>query len=739
MGNRWIVWVLGVLGIWISAQQLVPLEIRELQGTIRIDGSLDDPGWDQAVKLTLDYEYIPGNNSRPTVITECLVTYNQRFFYVAFRCQDPNPSQVRAHLMDRDAITTFVQDDHVGFQLDTFNDQRRAFQFRINPLGVQADAIFSELDGIEDFSWDAIWESAGRITAHGYDVEIAIPFNQLRFQAGSGPQTWGLDLFRSYPREVRYRISATPRDRNNNCLLCQTTPIQGMAGISPGKNLEITPTLTASRTDTRVPFPEGDLQAGDEDAEVGLTGRWGITPNLTLSGTYNPDFSQVEADVAQLEVNTRFALFFPEKRPFFLEGVDYFSTPLQAVFTRTVVDPKAGLKLTGKYGKNGVGLFLTQDEVNTVLMPSNQNTQIASLPGDVATTVARYRRDIGANSSVGALVTDRQGDLGYQNRVYGVDGFWRIDARNSVQIQALRSETRNPISDQQPESQPADLGEGDAIYANYNFFSQKWFAGASYTSFDPAFRADSGFINRVDLVDLNGFVNRVFRRGGGWFTQLDYGLRAGRTEDHQGNLTDQNATVFGNYRGPFQSVLGIQYGKKKERFGNEVYELDAPVVQFQMQPAGWIKVGVDGLWGDAIDFANARKGTLTEWGTSAEIKWGKHLNLQLFNNSRRLTVQEGKVFHADLLQVRAFYHFNLRTYFRALLQYRNITRNPARFEESVSPEDDGLLNQLLFSYKLNPSAVFLLGYADNRSGSDELDLTLSDRTFFLKLGYAWTY
>ena len=256
--------------------------------------------------------------------------------------------------MDRDDTDTLIQDDHVGLMLDTFNDERRAFQFRINPLGVQADAIFSEQDGVEDFSWDMIWKaSATRITDEGYVVEVALPLKQLRFQAGAAVQTWGFEAFRSWPRNVRHRLSSQPRDRDKGCLLCQENKITGFEGLAQGRNVELDPTATFSRTDQRLRRRRTPgSRAVRARAMSGLTGRWSVTPNLTLNGTVNPDFSQVEADVAQLDVNQRFALFYPEKRPFFLEGVDFFTTPVQTVFTRTVADPTFGAKLTGKQGAN---------------------------------------------------------------------------------------------------------------------------------------------------------------------------------------------------------------------------------------------------------------------------------------------------------------------------------------------------------------------------------------------------
>jgi hypothetical protein len=200
-------------------------------------------------------------------------------------------------------------------------------------------------------------------------------------------------------------MSSHSIDRSNSCILCQENHLVGFENITPGHNLEFDPTFTAGRTDTRPDFPDGSFQKGDSNLDPGVTARWGMTSNLALNGTLNPDFSQVEADAAQLDVNTRFALFFPEKRPFFLEGTDFFSTPLEAVFTRTVVDPAWGIKLTGKQGGNGIGVFATRDDINNLLLPSNQESAFAHLDQNVTGSVLRYRRDVGSGSILGVLYT----------------------------------------------------------------------------------------------------------------------------------------------------------------------------------------------------------------------------------------------------------------------------------------------------------------------------------------------
>ncbi len=249
--------------------------IKPATSAIKIDGFLNEQAWSEATLIKLPYEWMPGDNIPALVDTDCLVTFDKNFLYIGFRCYDPNPSQIRAHLMDRDATDTLIQDDHVVILIDPFNDERRGFQFRVNPLGVQADANFSEMEGYEDFSWDAIWKSAGEITDWGYSVEIAIPFNQLRFPRTSGVQTWGFSAERSYPRSVRHRLISHKRRRNIACILCQMNKVSGFQGISPGYNLEFDPTLTSVRTDRREQFPPGSMEAGKIKPEPGLTARWG--------------------------------------------------------------------------------------------------------------------------------------------------------------------------------------------------------------------------------------------------------------------------------------------------------------------------------------------------------------------------------------------------------------------------------------------------------------------------------
>ncbi len=217
-----------------------------------------------------------------------MLTFDEVNLYVGFRAHDPEPETIRAHLMDRDQVDTLVQDDHVGFMVDTFNDQRRSFQFRINPLGVQAEAVNSSVS--EDWDWDIIWYSAGRIGDEGYTVEVAVPINQLRFPAGKESLTFGFDAMRSWPRSVRHRMVSRYWDYDDSCIMCQFAQVSGFQGLDPGYNVEINPTLTSTRTDRREDFPDGNLESGDVDVDPGLTGRWGITPKPDVHRDGEPGF-----------------------------------------------------------------------------------------------------------------------------------------------------------------------------------------------------------------------------------------------------------------------------------------------------------------------------------------------------------------------------------------------------------------------------------------------------------------
>ncbi len=712
-------------------------EVLRATSKITIDGALDEPAWRDAAEILVAHEWFPGDNVEPPVETRAYLTFDEANLLVGFRARDPRPERIRAHLMDRDQIETLVQDDYVVVLIDTFNDQRRYFQFRVNPLGVQADALSSEVDRSEDWSWDMIWESRGRITADGYEVEMALPFNQLRFPNTKGPQTWGLDVGRSYPRSSRHRMNASGRDRNQSCWVCQFHKITGLEGVAPGRNLELDPTLTASRTDELDAFPGGELQTGDENIEAGLTARWGITPNLTITGTLNPDFSQVEADVAQLDINERFALFFEEKRPFFLEGGNFFNVLNRAVFTRTLIDPDWGLKLAGKQGRNGLGVFAAEDAVNGLIFPSNQGSRSTLLKRPVTSAVLRYRRDMGASSALGLLYTGREGD-GYRNHVFGFDGFFRPRETDTLIVQYLRSDTRYPGSVAAEFGQPAGAFDDSLWEVRYERDTRNWNWAVDYEDYGVGFRADSGFVPRVDIRKAQTIVRRRFWGGeDDWFDRFVIGAYANHIEDHDGRLTDQAWQLFSSLDGPLQSEVEASATRRKEYFGGTLHEgLDSLEVSAEVQPTGSIKLQAYTALSDTIDYEHNRPADELVLNPTIEARIGRHVNLNLDHVLQRLDVDGGELFEAQLTQLRMVYNFNTRMFVRGILQWLDVARDAALHDAPVEPTAETLFTQLLFSYKVNARTVVFLGYSDNQLAVENVDRTRTDRTLFIKVGYA---
>jgi hypothetical protein len=701
-----------------------------------VDGVLEEDVWARAEKWELPHQTYPGDNLPAQVRTEVQVVYDDERIYIAFHCHDPEPANIRAHLSDRDAA---FSDDFVGIVLDTFNDERRGFEFFVNPLGVQMDLSINDVGGGEDETWDALWSSGARITPSGYTAEMSIPFTSLRFRRAAGDQTWGLDLLRVYPRDQRFILRLQKQDRNRNCYLCQISKLNGLSGITPGRNLEIDPTVTTQRTDEREDdFPAGNVESGDFDFEPGVTARWGMTPNLTLNAALNPDFSQIEADVAQLDVNTQFALFFPEKRPLFLEGADFFTTPLTAVYTRTVADPQWALKLSGKEGRNALGFFVARDDITNLIIPGSQGSDLTSLDENNSSGVLRYRFDIGKSSTIGALWAGREGDA-YSNHVVGADAFFRFTPKDRISAQFLGSRTRYPESIVTDFDQPSGSFQDRALYFDYVHSSRNWWWHAGYTDVGEDFRADSGFLPQVGYRrPIAGIERTVWGPKGSWYSRFFVGGDWDRTIEQTGQeLEEEFEAWFGIY-GPRQSFLFLGGGTRDIFFdGVQFRGHNFLNFFFEMRPVGDFYFNIDGSVGDRVDFANTREGDRV-W-LEPKVLWnlGRHLKLEIDHTYEHLDEEGGRLFTANLSQLKAIYQFDIRTFVRVILQYTDVRRNADLYVDEVEPESRDLFTQLLLGYKINPQTVFFVGYSDTRLGDERVDLKQQNRTVFVKLGYAW--
>ncbi len=711
-------------------------ELPSTERSIRIDGVLDEEAWRDATQINVNIETRPGENTEAPVKTVAYLVEDGKNLFIAFDARDPDPSAIRAYLRDRD---TAYNDDFVGVVIDTYNDELRAFEFFVNPLGVQMDLTNDDVNEREDDSWDAIWDSAGNITDTGYIVEMRIPLNQLRFPSTEGKQTWGLDLLRMYPRDQRYRFSNNPLDRNINCYLCQFDKIQGLESLEPGRDLEIVPTLTASRVETTDSPGVDPLQSGDDGAEAGVTVRWGITPDLTANLAINPDFSQVEADSAQLDVNNQFALFFPESRPFFLEGADYFRTPIRGVFTRTVADPSVGAKLTGKRGKNTFGVFAAQDEVTNLIFPGAFGSDSTSLDVENTSLVGRYSRAFGDGSYVGALFTGRSGD-DYHNYVGGLDARWKINDQHIIRLQHLLSDTAYPLAVAEEFEQPLDAFDGTATFAEYEYDSRNWFGYVRHQVYSANFRSDAGFVPRVDTnQQVVGLGHIWYGDDDDWYTRLRLNGDWDITHDDSGRMIEREIESYFSVSGTLQSHIELGGLTRDLLFDDVMFKENKISLYGEFQPRGGLKLGFWSRIGDQIDFANTRLGDQVR--IDPFINWNINRNLLLrFDGSFvKLDSKEGpNIFDAKVYDVRLTWQFSVRSFIRLTTQIQDVERNPDEYIDAVDARTQDVGRQLLYSYKVNPQTVFFLGYSDALIDDDDLSgLTTTDRIWFMKIGYAW--
>src|SRR5881394_3133577 len=408
------------------------VRIPRVEATVTIDGVLGEPVWKSAARLTGFTQYRPIDSRPAADSTEVLAWYAPDAIYFGIRAYEAHGNVVRATLADRDNIGA---DDNVQILLDTFNDRRRALLFAVNPLGAQQDGVRSEglagaaggqnagfrFDGVVDLNPDYVYQSHGRLTPFGYEVEVRIPFKSLRYQSGA-TQDWGLQVVR-ITQHTGYEDTWAPVIRASASYLIQSGSLKQLTGMRRGLVMDVAPEFT-SHVDGA---PKATAYGyGTVDPQVGLNLRWGITQNLSLTGTANPDFSQVEADVGQVTVNQRFALFFPEKRPFFLEGLEQFDTPNALIYTRRIVSPVGGAKLTGKVGGTAVAYIGAVYDNLATDAPSPGDHPIVNL--------LRLRRDLGSSSTIGLAYTDRIVGS-FWNRVVGADAraiwkkIWFSDAQ----------------------------------------------------------------------------------------------------------------------------------------------------------------------------------------------------------------------------------------------------------------------------------------------------------------------
>ncbi len=715
-------------------------EIPRTSQAIVIDGNANEEAWENALEISLEYEVAPGDNLNARIETSAYLLFDDEFLYVLVKANDPNPKSIRAYLSERDQIET---SDYVSLSLDTFSDSRKAFKFSVNPKGVQADAIIDEITSVEDTGWDGIWYSGGRITKQGYQVELAIPFKSLRFEDKLTIKGWKIKLERSWPRDVVYSFSSVPNDRDNDCSLCQYQPVRGFANIRPASNIILIPALTFSQSENRERSSE-DWQRDSVDDRASLDLRWGIDQNVYLNATINPDFSQVEADSLQLQVNKRFAIRNTEKRAFFLDGADYFSNWSKLIHTRLFTEPEYGVKVTGKTGAHSYGVIVLEDKDTNLLITDNQSSRLVRLDGVKSENqIIRYRFDAENNANLGFTYTQRHsGD--YSNKVFSVDGKYWFNPSTYFKFQTLTTETNDYQFVRQDyfgsDRQTLDSA-GDAYSFNLTHVNRDWSTSLTHHRFEDDVRIDAGFVSRSDWVttSLSSQYRWYPKSNDSWWKKIEVDYTLSEVTDIKGqrlNLFRQGGV---DIYASLQSYLGVWFYDDTQRFVQQkllasvnpnLYLEDYQIKVYELyggfSPLAGLELEMFYEWGKDVDFSSAELGKLETIKASARYQLNEHWRLQLEQINQNLIVQDEPAFDVHLTNLRVAYQLDVEQSIRLTLQSQR------------QGSDKSLASQLLYTYKIDPFTLFYLGYSDQAlADSENMQLARVERTLFVKFSYAW--
>jgi hypothetical protein len=705
-----------------------PINIHRAEGAIAVDGNLDDPGWKNAAVIDRFYETSPGNNNEPKVKTIVHLTYDDRYFYIGIRCEDPQPDKIRAPYVDRDGV--IGTDDNIAVFLDTRGDKRSAMELRVNPRGIQADGIFNDANFNEDFSPDFYYDTAAKIDAGGWSAEYRIPFSSLRYN-DNPVQTWNILVWRNYPRDFRYAFQSAAVPRGSNCYMCWMHPIVGLTGLPKAGHMVVAPYITAQSTS----LPEEDaagerrpgmpLERAPLKKDAGLDVKWTPSQNQALDMTINPDFSQVEADVAQITTNQRFAVFFPEKRPFFLEGFDLFDTPVQVAYTRTITSPRWGARSTGRIGQStGYTLLITDDRGGGLtILPGPLGSTFALADFKSYDTIGRVRTAIG-RSFVGAVLTDREISGGGHNRVIGPDFQWRPSDTDAVTMELLHSDTKNT------NFLGGTSSTGHAFFAGWNRQKEKYDLGVQLRDLGDGFRADLGFVPQVGYRELavgggyRAFPESRLVRFVRTYGSVDY------QHDQDGNTIFRQLASGVFLQGAKNLTVQLEARPKEEILvGNRLLSQTYAIWFAQFDPSRrWPRITLQGRFGQGIDFGSGRVGNQTNFTAASTIRPLDNVTFDVNASREWLDAQGERVYTATIERLKTTYSFSAKSLLRVIGQYVDT--------KTADGHGGSFLGSVLYSYKLNWQTVLFAGYGDDRVLNANADLLKADRTFFFKVSYA---
>jgi hypothetical protein len=704
---------------------------------IKLSGKLDDPQWLKSIPVELKYEIMPGENTPAHERTVAMLLYDNENLYVGFRCYDSLPGNIRAHLADRDKNFT---DDYVVVSIDTYNDYQKGFEFVVNPYGIQGDLLMMGT-GNEDPSYDMIWYSAASRNKEGWVAEMAIPFRSLNFTPDK-IQSWTITLVRCIPRNNRYLISWTPYDRNNPSWMAQGGILEGLEGIKPGKSLEFLPYTMIQQTGTKKDMtdPASSMERSKPKVRIGGGLVFSPGPNTTINAVVNPDFSQIESDADQISVNTTFALYYNEKRPFFMSGMDLLQTPMY--YSRTINNPLVASKINGKSGKLSYLVLAAYDRNTGITVPGEEQSNTVQTELKSYAGVGRIRYDIGKENFIGALFLSRNFTAGH-NYLGGLDWnykFWKNWYWSGEFFLTNTKELYDTAlfnSDRQFGSTGHDAAFNGENYFGTGIHLSLMRAGRNYTfslvqnNFSPTYQTYNGMFPEVNLRQTSMSHKYTFHFNKKYIQNIKLSSSFQLVYNYDNVFREAVIQPGFTINMIGQTIISTSYlALNRERFRNELFSgVNRAIIMFETTPIKGVSLSVLGQAGKFIyrsstpdlgkgyDVTSELAIEPTSWLKSS-FSWS---TAKLRDTEAGTHFYDGHIFrNITTLQ------FTKKLFLRDILQYNTFSKT-----FSIYP---------LISYKFNPFTMFCAGMTQDYLDYDQQDFTFrtTGYQYFVKLQYLFS-
>jgi Domain of unknown function (DUF5916)/Carbohydrate family 9 binding domain-like len=708
------------------------LNIIKIDHSIEINGKMDNPVWLLADPIEVTYEITPGDNTPATERTIVRALYDEENLYFGYRCYDSNPDEIRANLSERDKI---FSDDYIIIVLDTYGDSQKAYEISLNPFGIQGD-LLATLNG-EDLSFDFTWYGAASINDSGWTAEMAIPFKSLAFDETEEP-TWGFNVVRTIPRSSRTQISWTYIDKDIPGFISQSGLMKGLKNIKSSASIELLPYAIGQYNGSLVDVedPNSKYKFDSVDGRIGGGIKYSPSPNFSLDAVINPDFSQIESDADQISVNTTFALYIEEKRPFFLIGNELLQTPMY--YSRSINDPLAAGRIIGKSGSLSY-MYLGAYDRNTVfVVPGEEESSTVETNQKSFANIGKLRYDFGDEDYIGGLIMSRNMDEGH-NYVIGFDWnykFWDnwffngegfISQTKELNDTSLIDSDREFGSSGRNAELNAEEFSGNGIHLVLYHSQKHYNLDLVSNHFSPTYQTYNGLFSSSGFREQYMSHTYILYPDSSFFDRASISLQTRLLHNYDGIIKDLRITPSINLSMKGQTNFYVSYQfVHNERFGNRYFKnVKRANISLDTKPLKELSFGLYASLGNFIHRSDTPSiGLGHDLGVNVTLKPNPKLNIEFSYDRARLSDEKtDELFYdGNIYRTTVIYQFSQEAFFRTILQYNSFDKTFRLYP--------------LFSYKLGAFSTFYAGATSNyQNYKNENGIINTDQQYFIKMQY----